>query len=118
MEVGANITDYNYTKSIMGIKTRVRLLSKEDAVVYEEVNTGLEGKIGVFMEVKSVDDSYNDAQIKELVQSVFAIQPAAANVYVPYPKICNSVSRLPYMCCSKHPAEHHNMSSSLSAVPE
>ena len=55
----------------MGIKTRVRLLSKEDAVVYEEVNTALEGKIGVFMEVKSVDDSYNDAQMKELVQSVF-----------------------------------------------
>lgn len=72
MEVGANITDYNYTKSIVGIKTRVRLLSKEDAVVYEEANAALEGKIGVFMEVKSVDDTYNDAQIKELVQSVFS----------------------------------------------
>lgn len=72
LEVGANITDYEYTKSIAGIKTRVRLLSKEDAVVYEEVNSELENKIGSFMEVKSVDDDYNAAQMKELVQSVFA----------------------------------------------
>ena len=35
------------------------------------MNTDLEEKIGVFMEVKSVDDSYNDAQMKELVRSVF-----------------------------------------------
>lgn len=71
LEVGANVTDYQYSKSISGIKTRVRLLSKEDAVVYEEVNSSLEEKIGVFMEVKSVQDSYNEAQMKELVQSVF-----------------------------------------------
>lgn len=72
LEVGANITDYEYTKSIAGIKTRVRLLSKEDAVVYEKVNQQLENKIGLFMDVKSVDDNYNAAQMKELVQSVFA----------------------------------------------
>lgn len=72
LEVGANITEYEYTKSIAGIKTRVRLLSKEDAVVYEEVNSELENKIGSFMDVKSVDDNYNAAQMKELVQSVFA----------------------------------------------
>ena len=72
LEVGGNITDYEYTKSISGIKTRVRLLSKEDAVVYEKVNTELEKKIGMFAEVKSVDDDYNEAQMKELVQSVFA----------------------------------------------
>lgn len=72
LEVGSNITGYTYTKSIAGIKTRVRLLSKEDAVVYEEVNTDLENKIGSFMDVKSVDDDYNEAQMKELVQSVFA----------------------------------------------
>lgn len=72
LEVGANITDYEYTQSIAGIKTRVRLLSKEDAVVYEEVNTELEEKIGSFMDVDSVDDDYNEAQMKELVESVFA----------------------------------------------
>lgn len=72
LEVGANISNYNYTKSIIGIKTRVRLLSKEDVVVYEQVNSALEGKIGTFMDVKSVDDSYNQAQMKELVESVFA----------------------------------------------
>lgn len=71
LEVGSNITDYEYTKSIAGIKTRVRLLSKADAVVYEEVNAELEEKIGLFMDVKSVEDDYNAAQIQELVKSVF-----------------------------------------------
>lgn len=71
LEVGANITGYTYVKSIAGIKTRVRLLSKEDAVVYEEVNAELEEKIGTFMDVQSVDDDYNEAQMKELVESVF-----------------------------------------------
>ncbi len=71
LEVGSNVTDYEYTKSIEGIKTRVRLLSKEDAVVYEEINSELEESIGTFMEVKSVDDDYNEAQMQELVKSVF-----------------------------------------------
>lgn len=67
----ANLTNYEYSKSIEKVKTRVRLLSKEDAVVYEKVNTELEDKIGTFMEVKSVDDSYTQAQMQELVESVF-----------------------------------------------
>ena len=71
LEYGANITGYEYTKSISGIKTRVRLLSKEDAVVYEEADAALEARIGTFMDVQSVDDGYNEAQIRELVQSVF-----------------------------------------------
>lgn len=71
LEVGANITSYEYTKSISGVKTRVRLLSGADAVVYEEVNAALEEKIGMFTEIKSIDDSYNTAQMKELVKSVF-----------------------------------------------
>lgn len=70
LEIGSNITDYSYSKNISKVKTRVRLLSKEDAVVYEQVNEELENRIGTFMEVKSVNDSYNDAQIQELVQSV------------------------------------------------
>ena len=72
LEVGGNITNYSYKKSIVGIKTRVRLLSKEDVVVYEQVNDALEGNIGAFMEVKSVNDSYNQAQMKELVESIFS----------------------------------------------
>lgn len=40
-------------------------------MVYEKVNTDLEDKIGTFMEVKSVDDSYTQAQMQELVESIF-----------------------------------------------
>lgn len=65
-----NITSYSYSKSIENIKTRVRLLSKENTIVFEQNNSALESQIGTFMEVKSVDDSYNAAQIQELVQSV------------------------------------------------
>lgn len=72
LEVGSNITDYEYKKSIAGVKTRVRLLSKGDAVVYEKANAELEKKIGSFMDVKSVNEDYNEAQMKELVESVFA----------------------------------------------
>lgn len=67
----SNITNYTYDKSIENIRTRVRLLSNENAVVYERTNEELEAAIGTFMEVKSVSDSYNDAQIQELVDSVF-----------------------------------------------
>lgn len=67
----SNITGYDYTKSIDKIRTRIRLLSKEDTVVYEKNNSELESKIGTFMEVKSVDDSYTSAQMQELVESIF-----------------------------------------------
>lgn len=67
----SNLTSYEYSKSIEKIRTRVRLLSKEDAIVYEKANTELESKIGTFMEVKSVDDSYTAAQMQELVESIF-----------------------------------------------
>ena len=64
----SNLTSYEYSKSIEKIRTRVRLLSKEDAIVYEKANTEMESKIGTFMEVKSVDDSYTAAQMQELVE--------------------------------------------------
>lgn len=65
-----NITSYDYSKSISDIKTRVRLLSSENTVVYEQINSELEAKIGTFMEIESADDDYTQAQIQELVQSL------------------------------------------------
>lgn len=70
LEVGGNITSYSYSKSISKIVTRIRLLSKEDAVVYEQANEAIESKIGRFMDVKQVDDSYNSAQIAEMGKSM------------------------------------------------
>lgn len=76
----ANLTSYEYSKSIEKVRTRVRLLSSEDAVVYEKANEELESKIGMFMEVKSVDDSYTTAQMQELVESVFEEKGAPEQV--------------------------------------
>lgn len=70
LEIGANISSYSYTKSIEKIKTRFRILSKEGKVVYEKSNAILEKKIGSITMIDSVDDSYNDAQIKQLVNTM------------------------------------------------
>jgi hypothetical protein len=72
LETGANITGYSYSQSIEKIKTRFRIYSEEGTVVYERANAELEKKLGTFMMVDSVDDTYNDAQIKELVNTMLS----------------------------------------------
>jgi hypothetical protein len=69
-EIGANITGYTYSQSIEKIKTKFRIYSDEGKVVYEKTNASLEKKIGSFIMMDSVDDTYNDAQIKELVNTL------------------------------------------------
>lgn len=70
LEIGANIISYSYTQSIEKVKTRFRIYSKEGSVVYEKSNAELEKKLGSIIMIDSVDDDYNDAQIKELVNTM------------------------------------------------
>lgn len=72
LEVGSNITTYTYQKSIEKIKTRIRMLSKEGSVVYEQINAEAEQKIGVFAETGSVKEGYTQAQMQEVVDSLIA----------------------------------------------
>lgn len=72
LEVGANVTGYTYTKSIDKIRTRIRMLSKTDAVVYENANTELEQKIGVFAEITSAKEKMKKAQMKETVDTMLS----------------------------------------------
>lgn len=72
VEVGTNITDYSYTKSIDKIRTRIRMLSKTDAVVYENANTELEKRIGVFAEVTSAKEKMKKKEMKEVVDTMLA----------------------------------------------
>lgn len=64
IETGANIITYSSTVSIEKVKTRVKLLSKEDTVLVKETNSALEKNIGVMQEVAKPDDSLNSAQLK------------------------------------------------------
>jgi len=69
IETGVNLEDYKLTKSIENVKTRIKLLSKEGAVLAEEIDTGLEAKLGVFQDVTQINDEMTTAQLKELVKT-------------------------------------------------
>ena len=53
LETGANVTSYNFSKSIENVKTRIKLLSAEGTVLAEASDPGLEAKIGIMQEVRS-----------------------------------------------------------------
>lgn len=72
LEVGENVTDYTYNKSIEKIKTRFRIYSDKGKVVYEKKNAALEKKIGRFMMVDTAKEKQNDAQIRKLVNTMIS----------------------------------------------
>lgn len=72
IETGVNLEDYKLSKSIETIKTRIKLLSKEGAVLAEATDAALEKKVGIFQDVQQVDDEMNEAQLTELVKTTLA----------------------------------------------
>lgn len=69
LEAGENVFEYSLNKSIEKIKTRVKLLSKENTVITEERDTELEKKIGIFQDIDKPDETLNEAQIKQLAKT-------------------------------------------------
>ena len=70
LEVGKNISNYSYSKSIENIKTRVKIVSKEGTTIAEKSNPELEKKIGIFQEIEKPEESLTTAQIKDMVNSI------------------------------------------------
>ena len=70
IEVGQNLTQYTYTRSIEDIKTRVKMISKEGTTLATKSKPNLEKKIGVFQEIEKPDESLTTAQINDLIQSI------------------------------------------------
>lgn len=64
IETGANIITYSNTISIEKVKTRVKLLSKEDTVLVKKNDASLEKAIGIMQEIAKPDDSLNSAQLQ------------------------------------------------------
>lgn len=68
IETGVNLESYDYSVSIEKIKTRIKLLSKEDTVVAEAANAELEKLIGVFQDIDKPDDNMEQANITDMVK--------------------------------------------------
>lgn len=70
VETGQNLIDYDYTKSIEGIATRIKLVSDMGTVIAEKTNDALEKKIGIFQMTEKPEDTMNDAQLQQMVDSM------------------------------------------------
>jgi hypothetical protein len=78
IETGQNLVSYSYVKSIEDTKTRVKMLSNENKVLAESVNSSLEKKIGVFQDIDTPDETLTSAQIKALCDSILEEESAPA----------------------------------------
>ena len=72
IETGVNLENYSQTKSIEKARTRIKLLSKEGAVLAQAVDSELEKKIGIFQDIVPINDEMNKGQLTELVNSTLA----------------------------------------------
>jgi hypothetical protein len=80
IETGVNLTDYSRSVSIEKIRTRIKLLSKEGAVLAEASDLALEKKIGIFQDVVQQNDEMNSGQLTELVNTTLAENNKATRV--------------------------------------
>ena len=69
---GNNITSYSYERSIEDIKTRIKMVSKEDTTIAQAQNDALESKIGIFQDIQKPDEGLTTPQINDLIASVLA----------------------------------------------
>jgi len=71
IETGVNLEGYDYSVSIENVKTRLKLLSKEDTVTAEKADTALEEAIGcVFQDITSPDDNMEEANLTDMVEAM------------------------------------------------
>lgn len=131
LEIGGNIQDFNYSKSLENTKTRLRLLSENGTVIAEHTNAALEQKIGIFQDVEVQKDTLNQAQLQELLNTMVQEKGAANQslsitavgipdvyagkcVYISIPEI--NISRVFYVEADTHTfvGEKHTMQVTLN----
>lgn len=74
IEAGTNLIDYDYSKSIENIVTRVKMISDKGNVIAESTNAELEAKIGIFQKVINKDNDLNSGQLQEVVNTTLKIE--------------------------------------------
>lgn len=72
IEEKTNLSSYTFNRSIEKIKTRVKMVSKENTTVAERTRPELESKFGIFQEVDQPDESLTEAQINDLIDGTLA----------------------------------------------
>lgn len=70
IEAGGNLVNYSYTDSIEKVKTRLKMLSKENTVAASAEKSELEQKIGIFQKVEKAQESFSAAQLQEICNSM------------------------------------------------
>lgn len=70
IERAENMSSYSYSKSIEQIKTRVKMVSKENTTVAEKSRPELESKYGIFQEIDKPDEGLTAAQVNDLIDSI------------------------------------------------
>lgn len=70
IETGVNISSYTYNRSIERIRTRIKMISKENSTVSEMWKPDLESRIGVFQETVQPDESLSEAQLNDLINGM------------------------------------------------
>ncbi|MDR1629602.1 MAG: hypothetical protein LBS36_05245 [Oscillospiraceae bacterium] len=71
---GENLTSFTYSRDIEKIKTRIKLLGKDNSVAAQRINSEIEKKIGIFQEVSSAGTDLTQAKLTELIDSMMKEQ--------------------------------------------
>lgn len=69
LEPGSNMESYELTASIEKIRTRIKIYDKEDTVMAEASDGGLESKIGMFQDIETADSEMTQAQVQAQAQT-------------------------------------------------
>lgn len=72
VEAGSNLSNYDYSCSIEKVKTRIKLLSKEDKVVAQKADTELEKTIGIMQDITTPDSNTEETNLADMVESMLA----------------------------------------------
>lgn len=77
VEDGKNLTDYQYSRSIESLVTRVKMINDTGAVVAQAINAELEKRLGIFQSVIQADSELNAGQLQTLTDNTLALESVA-----------------------------------------
>lgn len=74
IEDGVNLIDYDYSRSIENIVTRVKMISDNGMVVAEAVNSDLEKRLGIFQRVIQQENDLNAGQLQNVAINTLKLE--------------------------------------------
>lgn len=74
IEDGVNLIDYDYSRSIENIVTRVKMISDNGSIVAQAVNTEVEKRLGIFQKIIQKDNDLNAGQLQEVTSNTLKLE--------------------------------------------